>query len=106
MTKSVFCKLLQNFYRGFSTTGVRFFSSEQHNIKPVVVYSNADTQKFTVFKENRNKAGIYRWVNILNGKTYIGSSVNLSERFTAYYSIYYLTNEGKNNSQIYRVLLK
>jgi hypothetical protein len=42
----------------------RFFSSDTANgsgdIKPVVIYSNADTQKVLIFKENRNKSGIYR----------------------------------------------
>jgi len=51
--------------------------------------------------------GVYRWVNLVNGKTYVGSSVNLTRRFKAYYSVYYLEYEGKrNNSLIYKALLK
>lgn len=81
--------------------------AENKNIVPIVAYSNADTQKLIIFKENRDKAGIYRWVNLSNGKTYVGSSVNLTRRFKSYYSVYYLENEGKkNNSLIYRALLK
>jgi hypothetical protein len=42
----------------------RFFSSDDENgigkITPAVIYINADTQKVILFKENRNKAGIYR----------------------------------------------
>lgn len=52
-------------------------------------------------------SGIYRWVNLLNGNSYVGSSVNLVRRLKEYYSIYYLENEGKkNNSRIYRAILK
>jgi hypothetical protein len=29
------------------------------SLVPVVVYSNADTQKFEILKENRGKSGIY-----------------------------------------------
>lgn len=76
-------------------------------IVPAVTYPNADIQKLTIFKENRDKAGIYQWVNLSNGKTYVGSSVNLTRRFKTYYSVYYLEYEGKNNnSLIYKALLK
>lgn len=72
-----------------------------------MVYSNADTQKLAAFKENKNQSGIYRWVNLHNNKSYIGSSVNLAVRFKDYYSISYLNRETKkSNSKIYRALLK
>lgn len=76
-------------------------------IVPVNSYSNADTQKIVILKDNKNRAGIYRWVNLITGKTYIGSSGNLSDRFEKYFNINFLTNEGlKNNSKIYRSLIK
>jgi hypothetical protein len=31
-----------------------------HAVTPIVVYSNADTQKFEIIKENKGKSGIYR----------------------------------------------
>lgn len=46
-------------------------------IVPIIYYSNADTQKIAILNDNRNRAGIYRWVNLITGKTYIGSSGNL-----------------------------
>jgi len=36
--------------------------------------------------ENRNKAGVYMLTNIKNGKSYIGSSSNLSPRFLKYFN--------------------
>jgi len=30
------------------------------NVKPVITYSNADTQKAQIIEDNRDKSGIYR----------------------------------------------
>jgi len=62
-------------------------------IIPVVIYINAEKYKYLIRKENKNKAGIYRWNNIVTGKSYIGSSANLAHRFNTYYSeknMYYI----------------
>jgi hypothetical protein len=56
-------------------------------VTPIVVYSNADTQKFEILKENRGKSGVYRWTNLVSGKTYVGSGTNLSKRLSAYYNL-------------------
>jgi peptide deformylase len=50
-------------------------------VKPQIKYYNADADKINIFADNRNKIGIYHWINNLNGNTYIGSSINLSVRF-------------------------
>lgn len=71
----------------------------------VVMYDNADTQKEKIYNENRGKVGVYRWTNLCNGKFYIGSSTNLSKRFTKYYSLTYLTKQSKS-SIILKALLK
>nr|YP_010233341.1 NADH dehydrogenase subunit 4 [Auricularia heimuer]QSX43106.1 NADH dehydrogenase subunit 4 [Auricularia heimuer] len=72
-------------------------------VVPVKFYTNADTQKLLIIKENAGKSGVYRWVNQVNGKTYIGSSVNLSTRFRQYYNIKYLL---QYKMPIYKALLK
>jgi hypothetical protein len=38
---------------------------------------NADTDKQKIIKENKGKSGIYMWMNLINGKRYVGSSDNL-----------------------------
>lgn len=78
------------------------------NIIPVVTYSNAaDTLKSDVLKYNKDKAGIYRWVNLINGKSYVGSFVNLSNRFRKYYSVNFLEKiTKKDKSKIYNSLFK
>ena len=78
-------------------------------VKAEVVYSNAENQKDQILRENKDKAGIYRWTNLIvaiffpqsplpplggrgvrgkkeAGKTYVGSSVNLGKRLSQYYS--------------------
>lgn len=70
---------------------------------PVVTYSNCELEKGRILTENKDKAVVYRWVNNINDKTYIGSSINLSVRLHKYYSIKHLTN---NKTPIHNALLK
>jgi len=74
-------------------------------VVPVVTYTNADTMKESVIKENKGKSGIYIWVNNLTGKSYVGSSVNLGKRFSNYYNYNYLA-DPKRNMLIHRALIK
>lgn len=72
-------------------------------MKPVVIYNNSDEDKLNILADNRKKPGIYRWINKINGNTYIGSSVNISLRMYTYYS---LRSLAKSNRPIDRALLK
>jgi group I intron endonuclease len=77
------------------------------NIIPVVSYSNADKDKFIIYKENKNKSGIYCWNNLITGKSYIGASISLRNRFGHYYSLIFLKKKiEKGSSIIYNSLLK
>ena len=77
------------------------------NADCVQSYSNPMDLRSTIYKENLNKAGIYRWTNLKSGKIYIGSSANLAKRFSSYFSIRFLTRESlKYKSVIYFALLK
>lgn len=59
------------------------------------MYSNADTCKTIILSDNKGKSGIYRWVNITNGKSYIGSAVDLKERCVNYFNVNHLiTNDS------------
>ena len=75
------------------------------SIKAEAIYANADTQKELAIKQNRFKSGIYRWTNKISGKSYIGSSANLSKRLNGYYN-YKILADPKNNMLIYKALLK
>jgi len=70
-------------------------------------YPNSDICKAQILSENKNKSGVYMWTNFINGKKYIGSAINLSNRLSFYYSVSALENTLKNNqSYIYNALLK
>lgn len=79
-----------------------------HNINlPAAVYLNSFESHKQILKENRRKSGVYRWTNLTNGKSYVGSSVDLSIRLSKYYSEKYLkTKLNTGNSAIYNAILK
>nr|YP_009364357.1 GIY-YIG endonuclease [Ophiocordyceps sinensis]ARF03391.1 GIY-YIG endonuclease [Ophiocordyceps sinensis]QDH07228.1 GIY-YIG endonuclease [Ophiocordyceps sinensis] len=71
------------------------------------MYPDAYSNKSIILKDTKNKAGIYRWVNKVNHKTYIGSSVNLGRRFKVYYDFSFLSVRIKKaQSHIYSAILK
>jgi hypothetical protein len=47
---------------------------------PRVIYINAKTDVKDILDENTGKSGIYIWINKLNGKQYVGSSINLGDK--------------------------
>jgi len=49
-------------------------------------YNNVDICKDQILSDNKNKSGIYMWKNRINGKCYVGSAENLSNRLSFYYS--------------------
>ena len=54
------------------------------NIVPIISYNNALKYKSLIYSDNNNKSGIYRWNNIITGKSYVGSSINLTSRLSIY----------------------
>jgi group I intron endonuclease len=74
-------------------------------IVPLLIYNNVECKKIEIIKDNKNKSGVYRWINNINGKQYIGSSANLSDRLKQYFSIKYLTRK-KSISSISRAIFK
>lgn len=52
-----------------------------------------------------NKSGVYRLVNNINGKSYVGSSIYLTNSFSTYYSLDAL-KKVKGSIIISRALLK
>ena len=76
-------------------------------IIPIKIYSNAEAPsgyKGKILSDNQNKSGLYMWTNRINGKQYIGSSIDLRNRFYQYFN----TNNILINSYmaISRALLK
>lgn len=71
---------------------------------PVRTYPNFDLDKVKILLDNRGKSGVYRLNNLTNGKTYVGSSVNITSRLYKYYSLACLV--AGNSMLINRALLK
>ncbi len=86
------------------------------SIVPIKIYSNADTMKLDIIKENYKKVGIYRWINNENNYTYVGSSINLSNRLRLYYNFDFISSlqdgplagpdKNNNKSMIHDALVK
>lgn len=72
-------------------------------IVPIMIYHNAKVDKSQILKDNKGKAGIYMWVNMVSHKIYIGSAINLSKRFYRYFSVLALKTD---NTYICRALLR
>jgi group I intron endonuclease len=72
-------------------------------INPAVSYKNAKINKRLIFKDNKDKAFVYRWINMLNGKEYLGSTSSAKRRLNTYYN---LKSLGEVNMPIYNAFLK
>lgn len=70
-----------------------------------LLYLNADLEKITIIKQNKSKSGIYRWINVINNKNYIGSSIDLGRRFKEYYNYNHIS-KIRRNFPIHSALLK
>jgi hypothetical protein len=75
------------------------------NQKPERTYDNTLEDKFNIIKQNRKLSGIYKFTNKINGKIYIGSSIDLGKRFTNYFNANYISG-AKNKFSISRALIK
>jgi len=70
-------------------------------------YFNPYENRKYIYEENRNKSGIYCWNNLINGKLYIGSSVNITRRLYCYLSFAWLKKDSlKYNNLINKAILK
>lgn len=95
-------KLVQSFY-STSVKNTSAFNGGLSDFKPAVIYNSAELQKDQILLENSGKCGIYRWTNLINKKTYVGSAIDLRARFYVYYSINRLNS---SNMAIYKAILK
>src|ERR1700721_2830111 len=91
----------------FECTSTVDNKSSNTEIIPVITYSNLDLNKSRVYAENKRKSGIYRLNNLITGKSYVGSSVNLAGRLNIYYSEKAMLSKlSTRKSIIYSALLK
>lgn len=99
------CNLIQR--RDYSQDIKSRVCVSEENFTPFIIYPDACANKSMILMDTKNKIGVYRWVNKVNGNTYVGSSVNLSRRFRTYYDFSYLSvRVQKSKSRIYSAILK
>jgi hypothetical protein len=53
---------------------------------PVRVYENPNLHRNLIGSENKKRSIIYQWLNLITGKTYIGSAWNGSTRLLSYWT--------------------
>lgn len=61
-----------------------FYSTFSGNF-PEKIYEDAALLKKLILEENKGLSGIYRWVNKINNKNYVGSGKDLAKRLAIYY---------------------
>lgn len=75
-------------------------------MKPVKVYDNFKNDRISLLKDQKDKKGVYCLVNLTNGNSYVGSSINISTRMRNYLNTTFLKNTKNNNMPIIKSLLK
>jgi group I intron endonuclease len=96
---------IRNYSSQEATTNVISKEFNTVNINPEKYYEDIYTMRQLILKENKNKSGIYKFVNKLSGSFYIGSAKNLRTRIYSYFQLSSLLR-GKNNSIISKALIK
>lgn len=67
-------------------------------------FHNVKESKKDIYKNLRKKAGVYVFINNINNKIYVGSSVNLTSRMANYY--YYYNSDKLSKIFIIRAMKK
>ena len=70
----------------------------------ILFFDNVQESKKDIYKKLRKKAGVYVFINNLNNKIYVGSSVNLTSRMANYY--YYYKSDKSPQFFIIRAMKK
>lgn len=79
--------------------------------KPLLVYqvnegSPLNKLRAKVWYENKGKTGIYRWVNRITNKSYVGSSLDLGNATNYYFNLQLWTKPLKGNYILIKALKK
>jgi len=80
-----------------------FFIVKNGKIVNVINFSPNNNKEFKKFL--KNKSGIYFWINLLDNKIYIGSSVCLLKRFYSYWNSFH-GSIRKNNKKLFNSINK
>lgn len=76
------------------------------NLKSVKIYNSLKEDRVNIIKEQRDKSGVYCLINKVNGRSYVGSSINLASRMRNYLNKAFLKSKENANMPITKSLLK
>jgi group I intron endonuclease len=73
-------------------------------VTPLFVYDNIEDKKKEIWKDNKDKSDVYRWIYTLTGIFYVGSCTILKRTIKCYLAINYLKTY-KHKSVIYSTII-
>lgn len=88
----------------------RLYSNSTNNKLPpnpdefVLFFDDVLNNKKNIYRELKNKSGVYIFINNITNDLYVGSSINLSKRMVSYY--YYTNSDKLSKSIIIRAMKK
>ena len=93
------------------STGIRRFSSASIPTPPaltdnnfVMFFKNVLISKRDIYKQLKDHAGVYLFINNLTSKLYVGSSIVLSKRMASHF--YHANSSKETNIILYRAMRK
>jgi hypothetical protein len=106
--KNLLLNLIINFslYKNTKFYSTSSMENNPKNLKPVKVYNSLKNDRIQIFKDQKNKSGVYYLINNINGHTYVGSSINIASRMKNYLNNAFLKSKQNNNMPIVEALLK
>ena len=76
------------------------------DLSPLNSYNNFEDNRNNILKQQKDKSGVYCFVNNINGHSYVGSSINLASRMRNYLNKAFLRARQNMNMPITKALLK
>lgn len=90
--------------RPYSTSKTQ--NQDNIDLNILISYDNFKEDRVNILKEQKDKSGVYCFVNKINGHYYVGSSINLSSRMRNYFNNTFLKSKQNINMPFVKALLK
>jgi len=90
--------------RRFSSVAAMGSATESLKNNFLMFFENVLIEKRNIYKELKNKSGVYLFINNITGKLYVGSSIVLSKRMVSHF--YHANFKKDTNIILYRAMRK
>ena len=90
----------------YSSLNMKLEEDKTKNLKAIKIYNNFQEDRINFIKDQKDKPGVYCFINNINGHSYIGSSINLAGRMKNYLNTAFLKSKQNINMPIIKGLLK